>query len=78
MAHAGISILYGPNLLRPHRAILREWENKPFYWVGPDGKTEVLVWISVLGLRDVAPLGRVSVKLVEDFCAGLEQRGLSV
>ncbi len=76
MAHAGIKYFStAPNYFDRIGTILREWENKPFYWVGPDGKTEVLVWIPFWGYAMSHRYGEMSVKLVEDFCAGLEQRG---
>lgn len=76
MAHAGIKYFStAPNYFDRIGTILREWENKPFYWVGPDGKTEVLVWIPFWGYAMSHRYGEMSMKLVEDFCAGLEQRG---
>jgi hypothetical protein len=75
MAHAGIKYFStAPNYFDRIGTILREWENKPFYWVGPDGKTEVLVWIPFWGYAMSHRYNEMSVKLVEDFCAGLEQR----
>ena len=38
-----------PNYFDRIGTILREWENKPFYWVGPDGQSKVLVWIPFQG-----------------------------
>jgi hypothetical protein len=46
MAHAGIRYFNtAPNYFDRIGTILREWENKPFWWVGPDGQSKVLVWI---------------------------------
>ena len=41
MAQAGIRYFSaGPNGSDRLGTVLREWENKPFYWVGPDGKSK--------------------------------------
>ncbi len=75
MAHAGIKYFStAPNYFDRIGTILREWENKPFYWVGPDGQSKVLVWIPFWGYAMSHRYNEMSVKLVEDFCAGLEQR----
>ena len=56
--------------------ILVQWENKPFWWVGPDGRSQVLVWIPVLGLRDVARLsGDVAAAGRATSATGLKRRG---
>ncbi len=50
MAQAGIRYFsVAPNYFDRIGTILREWENKPFYWVGPDGRSKVLVWIPFWG-----------------------------
>jgi len=76
MAHAGIRYFNtAPNYFDRIGTILREWENKPFWWVGPDGKSKVLVWIPFWGYAMSHRYGQFSPKLVEDFYDGLEQRG---
>ena len=76
MAHAGIRYFsVAPNYFDRIGTILREWENKPFYWVGPDGGSKVLVWIPFWGYAMSHRYGKMSPRLVEDFSEGLEQRG---
>jgi hypothetical protein len=76
MAQAGIKYFSAaPNYFDRIGTIMREWENKPFYWVGPDGQSKVLVWIPFWGYAMSHIYNSMSLKLVDDFCAGLEQRG---
>jgi len=76
MAHAGIRYFStAPNYFDRIGTILREWENKPFYWVGPDGRSKVLVWIPFWGYAMSHRYGKMSPQLVEDFSDGLEKRG---
>ena len=76
MAQAGIKYFStAPNYFDRIGTILREWENKPFYWVGPDGRQKVLVWIPFWGYAMSHRYGKLSPKLVEDFCDGLDQKG---
>jgi alpha-mannosidase len=75
MAHAGIRYFNtAPNYFDRIGTILREWENKPFWWVGPDGQSKVLVWIPFWGYAMSHRYGTFSPQLVEDFSDGLEQR----
>jgi hypothetical protein len=75
MAQAGIKYFStAPNYFDRIGTILREWENKPFYWVGPDGETKVLVWIPYWGYAMSHRYGRFSRELVEDLMQSLEQR----
>jgi len=76
MNQAGIRYFStAPNYFDRIGTILREWENKPFWWVGPDGKSKVLVWIPFWGYAMSHRYGQMSPQLVDDFCEGLEQRG---
>ncbi len=75
MAQAGIKYFStAPNYFDRIGTILREWENKPFYWIGPDGKSKVLVWIPFWGYAMSHRYGTMSPKLVEDFSNGLDER----
>ena len=57
MAQAGIRYFsVAPNYFDRIGDILVQWENKPFWWVGPDGQSQGAGLDSVLGLRHVAPL----------------------
>jgi hypothetical protein len=75
MAQAGIRYFsVAPNYFDRIGTILVEWENKPFWWIGPDGQSKVLVWIPFWGYAMSHRYGRMSPALVEDFCEGLEKR----
>jgi len=75
MRHAGIKYFSAaPNYSDRIGTILREWENKPFYWIGPDGRSKVLVWIPFWGYAMSHRYGKMSDKLLEDLCDGLEAR----
>ena len=76
MNQAGIKYFStAPNYFDRIGSILRDWENKPFWWIGPDGKSKVLVWIPFWGYAMSHRYGKMSPQLVEDFYAGLEKRG---
>jgi alpha-mannosidase len=75
MAQAGIRYFStAPNYFDRIGTILREWENTPFYWVGPDGQSKVLVWIPFWGYAMSHRYGKMSPGLVDDMYAGLEKR----
>lgn len=75
MAHAGIRYFsVAPNYFDRIGDILVQWENKPFYWVGPDGRSRVLVWIPFWGYAMSHRYHAMTPQLVEDFCNGLAKR----
>ena len=75
MRGAGIKYLStAPNYFDRIGDILVQWENKPFWWVGPDRKSRVLVWIPFWGYAMSHRYGSMSLGLVEDFLTGLERR----
>lgn len=75
MAQAGIKYFsVAPNYFDRIGTILVEWENKPFWWVGPDGQSKVLVWIPFWGYAMSHRYSEMSPRLIEEFCSGLEQR----
>jgi alpha-mannosidase len=75
MAQAGIRYFStAPNYFDRIGTILREWENKPFYWLGPDGRSKVLVWIPFWGYAMSHRYGQMSPELVGDLYDGLEKR----
>ncbi len=75
MSQAGIRYFsVAPNYFDRIGTILVEWENKPFWWIGPDGKSKVLVWIPFWGYAMSHRYGKMSHQLVEDFCNGLDKR----
>lgn len=75
MSHAGIKYFSAaPNYFDRIGNILQEWENKPFYWEGPDGQSRVLVWIPFWGYAMSHIYHQLSPQLVSDFYDGLEKR----
>ncbi len=75
MAQAGIKYFStAPNYFDRIGDILVQWENKPFYWVAPDGRSQVLVWIPFWGYAMSHRYHEMSPRLVEEFCDGLAQR----
>ncbi len=75
MAQAGIRYFsVAPNYFDRIGDILVQWENKPFWWIGPDGHSKVLVWIPFWGYAMSHRYGQMSPQLVQDFCVGLDKR----
>jgi hypothetical protein len=75
MSQAGIKYFStAPNYFDRIGTILREWENKPFYWVAPDGQSKVLTWIPFWGYAMSHVYGTLSPRFVDEFCRGLESR----
>lgn len=76
MAQAGIRYFsVAPNYFDRIGDILVQWENKPFWWIGPDGQSKVLVWIPFWGYAMSHRYHKMSPQLVSEFCEGLEKRG---
>ena len=76
MNQAGIKYFsVAPNYIDRIGDILVQWENKPFWWIGPDGTSRVLVWIPFRGYAMSHIYGKLSAKFVAEYCEGLEQRG---
>lgn len=75
MSQAGIKYFStAPNYFDRIGTILREWENKPFYWAGPDGKSKVMVWIPFWGYAMSHVYNVLSPRLVDEFSDGLDKR----
>ena len=74
MNQAGIRYFsVAPNYFDRIGTILREWENKPFYWVGPDGQSKVLVWIPFKGYAMSHLFGQLSPERIGEIEDALEQ-----
>jgi alpha-mannosidase len=76
MAQAGIRYFSAaPNNFDRIGDILQQWEDKPFYWVGPGGKEKVLVWIPYRGyaLSHGLPDG-LTRKFVGQYMAELDRK----
>lgn len=75
MAQAGIKYFSAaPNYFDRIGTILRAWQDKPFYWVGPDGKSQVLIWIPFWGYALSHHYVKISPQLIDEFCDDLQQR----
>lgn len=75
MAQAGIKYFSAaPNFFDRIGTILYAWENKPFYWVGPDGHSKVLVCVPFWGYALSHRYGQLSPQLIDDLCDELKQR----
>lgn len=75
MAQAGAKYLsIGPNLDQRVGRALSEWEDKPFYWVGPDGQQKVLCWTVYKGYT-LCGIGFKLADQLPDYLAHLERRG---
>ncbi|WP_165226694.1 glycoside hydrolase family 38 C-terminal domain-containing protein [Aquisphaera insulae] len=74
MNQAGIRYFsVAPNFFDRIGTILTQWENKPFWWVGPDGKSKVLVWIPYKGYAMSMIYRHPSPDFVQQYCDGLEK-----
>ena len=46
LAQAGIKYFsIGPNYFDRIGYTMQDWQDKPFYWLGPNGQTKVLAWV---------------------------------
>jgi alpha-mannosidase len=76
MAQAGIKYFsVAPNYFDRIGDILVRWENKPFWWVGPDGRSKVLVWIPYKGYAMSHVFHKLTPEFVEQYQAQLEATG---
>ncbi len=68
MSQAGIKYFSAaPNYFDRIGTIFRDCENRPFYWVAPDGKTKILTWIPYRGYAMSHIYQRLSLKIIGDF-----------
>jgi hypothetical protein len=63
-----------PNYFDRIGRTMTEWENRPFWWVGPDGSSRVLVWIPFQGYATSHLYRTMSPKLVADLLDDLAAR----
>lgn len=76
MAQAGIRYFsVAPNYFDRIGGILSEWENKPFWWVGPDGRSKVLVWIPYKGYAMSMVVRTLTPQFVEEYMDQLDKTG---
>jgi alpha-mannosidase len=68
MAQAGIRYFCAaPNIFDRIGDTYVQWENKPFWWIGPSGHDRVLVWVPFGGYNLAARIGRLSPEWVAGF-----------
>lgn len=71
MAQAGIRYFsVAPNYFDRIGDILAQWENQPFYWVGPSGRDQVLVWIPWRGYA----MSHIIHRLTRDFVTEYQEQ----
>ncbi|WP_438479272.1 glycoside hydrolase family 38 C-terminal domain-containing protein [Oleiharenicola lentus] len=76
MAQAGIRYFSAaPNYFDRIGDILVEWENKPFWWVGPSGKDRVLVWVPSSGYALAHIIRRLSPRWLVSYADELVRTG---
>ncbi|OHE82855.1 MAG: hypothetical protein A2107_13160 [Verrucomicrobia bacterium GWF2_62_7] len=74
MAQAGVRYFsVAPNYLDRIGDILVQWENKPFWWVGPDGKSKVLVWIPYKGYAMSMVVRTLAPRFVDEYMGQLDK-----
>ena len=74
MSQAGIKYFSAaPNYFDRIGDIIVQWENKPFYWVGPSEKDKVLVWVPAKGYALSHIIHELSPEFVEQFQDQLDQ-----
>jgi hypothetical protein len=71
-AHAGVKYFsIGPNGGDRIGHTIAAWGDKPFWWIGPNGRDKVLVWMTGTGYYQVFR----SPQVLQDYLQGLEARG---
>lgn len=71
-AQAGLKYFsIGPNGGDRIGHTIAAWGDKPFWWVGPNGKDKVLVWMTGTGYYRVFQ----SAQMLENYLSGLESKG---
>jgi len=73
MAHAGVKYFsFGPN----YGDVLTEWQNRPFWWKGPDGRGRVLCWCPTGGyaLGHRLGEGEALTRFIPGYLEGLQAR----
>ncbi len=78
MAQAGVKYLsFAPNYFDRMGGTMRDWENKPFWWQGPDGKSRVLCWCPSRGyaLGHIIGDGEALARYIPNYLVELETNG---
>jgi alpha-mannosidase len=75
MAQAGVKYFsFAPNYFDRMGGTMKEWQNKPFWWKGPDGKQRVLCWCPSRGyaLGHLIGDGEALARFIPDYLVELE------
>jgi hypothetical protein len=75
MAQAGVKYFsFAPNYFDRMGATMKEWQNRPFWWKGPDGKNRVLCWCPSRGyaLGHLIGEGKALARFLPDYLVELE------
>jgi alpha-mannosidase len=75
MAQAGVKYFsFAPNYFDRMGGTMKEWQNKPFWWQGPDGRQRVLCWCPTTGyaLGHVIGDGEALARFIPDYVVQLE------
>lgn len=76
MAQAGIRYFSAaPNIFDRIGDTYVQWENKPFWWVGPSGYERVLVWVPFGGYNLAARIRQLTPEWVAGFAEELTRSG---
>ena len=78
MAQAGVKYFsFAPNYFDRMGSTMRDWENKPFWWQGPDGKSRVLCWCPSRGyaLGHIIGDGEALARYIPNYLVELQTNG---
>jgi alpha-mannosidase len=78
MAQGGVKYFsFAPNYFDRMGGTMKEWQNRPFWWVGPDGKQRVLCWCPSRGyaLGHLIGDGEALARFIPDYLTELETNG---
>jgi hypothetical protein len=78
MAQAGVKYFsFAPNYFERMGGTMKEWQNKPFWWKGPDGKQRVLCWCPSRGyaLGHIIGDGEALARYIPDYLVELQTNG---
>ncbi len=78
MAQAGVKYFsFAPNYFDRMGGTMKEWQNKPFWWQGPDGKSRVLCWCPSRGyaLGHIIGDGEALARYIPTYLLELQTNG---
>jgi hypothetical protein len=78
MAQAGVKYFsFAPNYIDRMGGTMKLWQNRPFWWKGPDGKQRVLCWCPSRGyaLGHIIGDGEALARFIPDYLGELETNG---